>query len=93
MKIKEQSSCSDIIIAADVIDQFFFTELGHVELLIPIIVELVIDDELPHGEVVEVEGLVEQLAKSCLPRSWSAGDEDVWGFAGDGLLFDHCCRI
>jgi hypothetical protein len=33
------------------------------------------------------------LAKSCLSCSWSAGDEDVWGFAGDGLLFDHCCRI
>lgn len=93
VKIKKQSSCSDIVIAGDVIDQFLLTELGHVELFIPMIVELVIDDEFSHGEVVEVERLIEQLAESGLSCSWSAGDEDVWGLATDGLLFDHCCRI
>ena len=93
VKIQKQSSGCNIIVIAEVVEQFLFTELRHIELGVPIIVKFVLDDDVAHRNVGEVQRLVEQLTEGSFSCSWCAGDKDVWCFSADGSLFDHCCRV
>ena len=69
MKIEEQPSSRKVIVSTNVIDQFFFTELGNIELFVPNIVEYIISDELTDWDVCEAESLIDQLAKGSFSSS------------------------
>ncbi len=69
MKIEEQPSGRKVIVSTNVIDQFFFTELGNIELFVPNIVEYIISDELTDWDVCEAESLIDQLAKGSFSSS------------------------
>lgn len=90
LEVEEESSCGDVVVAGDVLDEFVLVKLGHLELLVPLVAELVVDDQFGDGEIGEVEGFVDQLAEGRLARPRSARDQDVRHLPRGVFFGDHC---
>lgn len=54
---------------------------------------MVVDDEFAHRYIVEVERLVDELAKSGFASSRCACDQYIWYLSGMGVLHLHCWTI
>lgn len=74
VKIDNDSSVFNIEFILDEVDQHVFVKDGHIEFIIPLIVEFIFLDELADREVLEIEGLVEELAKGGFASARSSSD-------------------
>ena len=90
VEVEQQPARLDVVILGKELSELVLIELGHVELLVPIVVKLIVDDQLADGQIGKVEGLVEQLAKGSLSGSGSASDDDVGGLARSVLGYHDC---
>ena len=90
LEIKEQSPRLNVVVGRYVADQLFLVKFRYIEFLVPVLVQLVLCDDFGNRDVLEVEGLVEQLRQAAFAGAGGPGHEDVGYFPGKVLLLDHC---
>lgn len=90
VEVEQQPSGLNVVIFGEEVSQSVLVELGHIELLVPVIVEMMVDDYFADGEIGEVEGLIEELAEGGLACSGGAGDDDVGRLARRVLGYHGC---
>lgn len=90
LEVEKQSPRLDVVVGRYVVDQLFLVKFRHIEFLVPLLVEFVLGDDFGNGEVLEVEGLVEQLREAAFAGAGGPGHEYIGYLPGKVLLLDHC---